>query len=510
MHKDEQAAILKGSLFEFKKFFFKYITNRDYVVSRPQGRESHHITLSRTFTQMFRNPTPNYALNINMPPGYGKSLECSMFVAWCYAHYPDCNFLYISYSHTLAAKHTSFIKLIMSCDIYKYLFDVHIRADSRAKDHFVTTAGGTTAAFGSAGAITGRDAGLPNAGRFSGAVVIDDPLKPDEAHSSTIRENVKKNYSETILQRPRDIMVPIISIGQRLHEDDLTAFFLSGEDVRKWDSLILKGLDEAGNALYPEVQTKEYLLELQEKQPYVFSSQIQQDPIPAGGALFKPDDFAVLDNEPEILKTFITCDTAETDKTYNDASVFSFWGVYEITNFGRGTGQLGLHWIDCHEFRVEPKDLKAEFLDFYADCNRHKVPPFAAFIEAKSTGVTLISVLKELRGIEVRKIQRDRSSGSKTQRFLDMQPLVASKTVSFTKDARHYDLCTTHMSKITANNTHRHDDIADTLSDALRLALIDKTVYSLASNSNKKDVMSGLVKGIHAKINAGNSRYGYR
>ena len=34
------------------------------------------------------------------------------------------------------------------------------------------------------------------------------------------------------------------------------------------------------------------------------------------------------------------------------------------------------------------------------------------------------------------------------------------------------------MGKITANNTHRHDDIADTLSDAIRIALIEKTMYS--------------------------------
>lgn len=32
------------------------------------------------------------------------------------------------------------------------------------------------------------------------------------------------------------------------------------------------------------------------------------------------------------------------------------------------------------------------------------------------------------------------------------------------------------MSKITANNTHRYDDIADTLADAIKIALIDKIV----------------------------------
>ena len=66
------------------------------------------------------------------------------------------------------------------------------------------------------------------------------------------------------------------------------------------------------------------------------------------------------------LQTFITADTAETNKSYNDATVFSFWGVYEIETMGRKTANIGLHWIDCAEMRIEPKDLRDAFLDFLA------------------------------------------------------------------------------------------------------------------------------------------------
>ena len=99
-----------------------------------------------------------------------------------------------------------------------------------------------------------------------------------------------------------------------------------------------------------------------------------------------------------------------------------------------------------------------------------------AAIEKKSTGVTLISTLQELRGIQVRNIERNRSSGSKTTRFLAIQPEVAAKKISFTTGARHADMCIKHMAKITANDTHRHDDIADTLADAVKIALIDKLI----------------------------------
>jgi predicted phage terminase large subunit-like protein len=137
---------------------------------------------------------------------------------------------------------------------------------------------------------------------------------------------------------------------------------------------------------------------------------------------------------------------------------------------------MGLHWLDCAELRIEPKDLKDSFLDFWQDCMRHSVPPLLAAIEKKSTGVTLVSVLKELRGIQVRDIERTRISGSKTQRFLSTQPHIAARKISFTTGARHVDMCITHMTKITANDTHRHDDIADTCADAVKIALIDKLI----------------------------------
>jgi predicted phage terminase large subunit-like protein len=485
LEKETQASELKGSLLLFTRFFYKHLTGRDFIISIPHGRESHHITISKAFTKLFREQRAAHGMIINLPPGYGKSVMTSMWVAWCYAHYSDCNFLYISYSHELAAAHTSFIKQVMTSKMYKYLFDVEISSDTRAKDHFMTNGGGSVAAFGSSGAVTGRNAGSPGLDRFSGCVVIDDAHKPNEIHSDSIRESVIRNYTETIMQRPRDINVPIVFIGQRLHEDDLAAYLMSGKDVREWSALILKGIDDAGNALYPEVQSLKYLRDLQEKQPFVFSSQIQQEPVPSGGALFKPEWFVLLDFEPTILATFITADTAETNKSYNDATVFSFWGIYEIETMGRKTGQLGLHWLDCLEIRIEPKDLKEAFLDFWQDCARHPIPPWIAAIEKKSTGVTLLSVLKDIRGIQVRDIERNAGSGGKSQRFIETQASIASKLISFTSGAKHAQMCIDHMSKITATDTHRHDDIADTCVDAIKIGLIDKLIPIASSTTNK-------------------------
>jgi predicted phage terminase large subunit-like protein len=308
----------------------------------------------------------------------------------------------------------------------------------------------------------------------------DDLHKIDEAHSTTMREGVIENYSQTLQQRLRGLNTQVISIGQRVHENDISQYLIDGKDGYDWEKVILKSIDEAGNALYPEVDPLPKLLKRQETDPYVFASQYQQDPIPAGGALFKPEWFVLLDEEPEILYTFIVADTAETAKSYNDATAISFFGIYEIEYDGRKTGQYGLHWIDAIEVRVEPKDLKDVFMDFWSECMRYKKQPSLAAIEKKSTGVTLLSTLQEIRGIRIIDIPRSASSGSKTKRFLDSQPLIAERRVSLPTFAKHTKMCVEHMSKITANDSHRHDDLADNLCDGLRLALVEKSLMSLA------------------------------
>lgn len=474
---------LQSSFFLFIRTFYPLLTGRDLIIPSPPGRENHIVTISRELVKCARLET--LKLVINVPPGHGKSTLLSMWVAWTMARNPDSRFLYISYSQTLAATHTDVVRRIMMLREYKELFGVELRADSKAKDFFQTTAGGAVGAFGSTGAITGRDAGLPGLERFSGALILDDPHKPDEVFSDTMREKVIQNYKDTIQQRGRGINVPFIMIGQRLHEADLAAYLLAGEDGHEWKRVILKSIDEAGNALYPEAFPLAMLRIRQERDIYVFAAQHQQDPQPAGGAVFKEEWFPILDFEPLIITSFITADTAETDKDYNDATVFSFWGLYEVEIMGKKTGDYALHWIDCLETRIEPRDLKDTFVDFWSGCMRHRVPPLLAAIEKKSTGSALLSALKDVRGIQVRDIPRNAASGNKTKRFLESQPHVAAKKISFTRDARHSEMCIKHMGKITANETHRHDDIADTLADAIKIALIDKTL--IHANTQQTD-----------------------
>jgi predicted phage terminase large subunit-like protein len=480
IEEDEELWQLKarclGSLLHFIQTFYKLRTGREFVISQPMGRESHYITICRELTNVFY--LKSNRLLINVPPGHGKSTMLMYFIAWAFAHYPDCQFMYISYGHELASSHTANIKGIMEMSSYKRLFGVEISKDSSAKDDFKTTAGGRVKAYGSSGTITGMDAGLPYIERFTGCPILDDMHKPMEVYSDLIREGVIETYKDTIQQRPRGPLVPMVGIGQCLHEGDLFSFLKNGLDGEEWKQVVLECEDEAGNILCEEITPRKMIENKKKFNPYVWHAQFQQNPQPAGGGIFKVDKFFLMDEEPKMLATFITADTAETSKNYNDATVFSFWGLYEINNFNRDIGQFGLHWIDCAQLRIEPKDLEEEFLSFYRQALLHPVRPEFAAIEKKSTGVTLISTLKNIRGLNIREIERTRDSGSKTARFLEVQPFVNKQLISLNKYAKHKSLVLDHLEKITANDSHRFDDIADTLYDAVKIGLIDKGLTS--------------------------------
>jgi predicted phage terminase large subunit-like protein len=465
---------LLSSHLEFTKYFYLLKTGRPFHIPDVIGRESHYKIISRELEYIFKYP--NSRLLINVPPGHGKSTLLIYFVAWAMAHYPDSQFMYISYGYELAESHTATIKEIIEMPIYQKLFNVSINRNFNSRGDFKTDKGGRVKAYGSSGAITGMDAGLPYLDRFSGMVIIDDAHKPGEVHSDTMRDAVIKNYNETIKPRPRSDNVPIAYIGQRLQEYDLAGYLLLKKDGYLWKATILKAIDEAGNALCPAIKSLEQLLIEKETNRYVFASQYQQDPIPSGDGLFREEDFLILPEEPEILKTFITCDTAETDKTYNDATVFSFWGLHKIKIYGIETEDYGLHLLDCWEVRIEPRDLEAQFFAFYADCMRYKVKPELVAIEKKSTGVTLLSTLKNIQGLRMMEIERTRASGNKAARYIEMQPYIAKKLVSLPRYAKHSKLFIDHMVKITANDAHRHDDICDTVYDAIRLTFIDKVI----------------------------------
>ena len=490
-----EAAITKAALLDdlltFTQAFYKLRTSRDFKITWPINRESHYITIANALYRVFSGKCNK--LIINVPPRYGKTSLLMNWVAWTLARYPDSNYLYISVSHDLATRATAEIRNIITSPYYRQMFHVELKEDSQAKDSFDTRQGGSIQAIGAGGTIVGKGGGLRGCDRFGGALIIDDVHKPDEATSDVIRLGIIDWFYNTLLSRRNDgERTPIVYIGQRVHEDDLAAHLI---EQGGWETVILPAIDASGNALCPELHNVNELRKMQELQQYVFAAQFQQNPTPAGGGLFKVNNFPILEKDPEIIKTFVTVDCAETTKTYNDATVFSLWGLYKIEYFGQPTNLYGLHWLHCVELFIEPKDLKAEFMEFYgASAKAGMLPSFIA-IEKKSTGTTLVSILNDIQGLNVIAIERTIQSLPKNDRFICIQPYIAQKLVTLPYGAKHTKQCIDHMSKITANGSERRNDIADTCFDACRVTFIDKTAVSfIVNNVNSKEQAKSIMR----------------
>ena len=67
-------------------------------------------------------------------------------------------------------------------------------------------------------------------------------------------------------------------------------------------------------------------------------------------------------------------------------------------------------------------------------------------------------------------------------------------------------MCVEHMTKVTANDSHRHDDIADTLADAVKIALIDKQLQLFDDNTTSSEVLSNLAQTFNRRLAARTQR----
>jgi len=148
----------------------------------------HHEIICKALERVIRGKTKR--LIVNIPPRSGKTLFVSQyFPAFWLGLNPASHFILTSYSKTLAAGNTYAVREMMRHEAYQWLWrdtKPEIRDDSQARDEFRTESGGLVYAVGAGGTITGRGAG--GMGKMpAGCIIIDDPIKPDEALSETVR-----------------------------------------------------------------------------------------------------------------------------------------------------------------------------------------------------------------------------------------------------------------------------------------------------------------------------------
>lgn len=214
---------------------------------------------------------------------------------------------------------------------------------------------------------------------YGGCLLVDDPLKADDAHSEKAKRDCWNYFTETLLSRRNSENTPIIIIMQRLAVDDIVGILKKNN--AEFEYLEFPVLDEDNQSIWPERFSTEALLKLQREQPGFFAAQYMQNPVVEGGNLFK-DYMFVRGPIPEHFDyTFITCDTASTSKTTSDYTAAGFWGVH-----GDGDNKR-LYLLDLLWDKIDSAQSEQYLVPFIQKHSRENF--IGALIEPKGHGIYL-------------------------------------------------------------------------------------------------------------------------
>ena len=435
----------EDSLLFFTRYIFKENTGKKFQVAK------FHETLADTLHKVHKGEIKR--LIINIPPRYGKTeLAVKMYIAWSLAKNPAAKFIHLSYSDSLALDNSSMTKEYINSDAFGRLWDIKLKKDSQSQKKWYTTDGGGVYATSSGGAITGFGAGS------GGAIIIDDPLKPDDAISDVRRSFINNRYNTTIRSRVNDRDVPIIVIMQRLHEEDLSGYLLDGGSGEEWHHLKLSALDDDNKALWPEKHSFDELEAIRQADRYTFSGQYLQLPSPPEGGEWRKDWFNIVNSAelPNDIVYEMYIDGAYTKDTRNDPTGIQISGK-------SGDNLYIFKSIDKY---LEMPELKNFITSFVQSCG---VPVSQILVEPKASGKSLVQLLRRETRYNVSELTTNFVRYSKIERARASSPFIEGGRVYLVKDNWH----DAFLQQVSTFPNAKHDEHIDVTSYAIERNLIN-------------------------------------
>lgn len=473
----------------FSRYFFKA---RQAIKFRVNW---HHKLISDTLEKVISGEIKNVCITV--PPGSSKTeLAVINFIARGLAINPRARFLHLSGSDSLASLNSSTAREIIRSDEYQRLWPLRIADDANAKKRWNVLVDGQAAggvyATSLGGQITGFRAGHMAPG-FQGAIIIDDPIKPEDAFSRSKLDAANRKLLTTVKSRRANSETPIILIMQRIAESDPVGFIKRGNLGGTWTHVKIPALitkeyleqlggeygamieesehDDKGRFSYwPYKEPIEQLLVMEKGEGqdqnggrisrHVFNSQYQQEPVALGGNLIKGGCFDRYSVLPKIKYRKIYVDTAQKTKERNDFSVFEEWGVAD-------NGKIYL--LDLIRGKWEAPELQKRAVAFWAKAKARDLEKFGQLrempVEDKSSGTGLIQALKlPPFNIPVKAIERVKD---KLTRVMDVLPYIELALVCVPEAAAFTDGFISECEAFTADDSHDFDDQVDPLVDAI-------------------------------------------
>ncbi|QFT47413.1 Terminase-like family protein [Roseivivax sp. THAF40] len=325
---------------------------------------------------------------ISIAPRHLKSICGSVLLpAFVLGRDPTQKIVVVSYGKDLAREHAELFRRLVTSEFYRRLFP-RVRIDQKHNrfEHTKTTSGGGRKSVSLGGGVTGFGANL---------IIIDDLGKPSEMRHDSYRQELRDYFDQTLFSRLNDKRRDrIVSIQQRLHPDDFSAYLLEKDT---FEHLCLPSVAETpaqiplynnrlwnrvpGDLLNPEREPQDVLDRIKaDIGSFAFQAQYQQNPADGESAFLSMADLHLVDtlpDEAEFVRRVQSWDTAAKDGPRCDFSV----GL----TFGWHGKEERWYLVDVIRRRIDYTELKATILRERKRWRADKV-----LIEASAMGVALL------------------------------------------------------------------------------------------------------------------------
>lgn len=233
----------------FARYFSRHRWGQRFLVNW------HHRLIADVIDDVLAERKRNVCISVS--PGSSKTeLVVINLVARGLALNPRARFLHLSGSDSLASLSSSTAREIVTSDEFQAFWPMKIADDSKAKKRWNVLVDGRPAgglyATAIGGQVTGFRAGHMAPG-FQGAIIIDDPIKPEDAFSRVKIASANRRLITTVKSRKANPDTPIILVMQRLAENDCVGFIKGGNLGGTWDFVEIPAvIDDEYIAALPE------------------------------------------------------------------------------------------------------------------------------------------------------------------------------------------------------------------------------------------------------------------
>ena len=406
-------------------------------------------------------------LIINEPTRYLKSQKCTIaFPTWVWAR-NDIDtrkrFIFSSYSDILSSSLSWKRRQLIESPWYQSIWSDRVKLvhDQNQKTQYANTQGGSMFSTSTGGTVTGEGCDI---------MVIDDPVKPEEASNDNLREKSINFWKSTLSSRfDNKKKKSCILVMQRLHERDLSAHFISEyanavhlKIPNQAQEQIIYTYPKSGKIkiyekdeiLHPEREgAKELKAAKKELGSYNYSSQRQQEPVPRGGGMIKKHWFKYYQIAPTNLDlvTF-SLDCAFKDLSSSDYVVLQAWGQ-------KGANHYLLRQLRNKLSFLKTKEGLLLFIKLFP--NYHEI-----LIEDKANGTAIMNALEE----SVRSLIAINPLGSKVARLAACEPTIEAGNVWLPDPTFNPWVKDEFIPEVTSFPKAPHDDQVDAMSQYLNRA----------------------------------------